>query len=133
MSSWIVALKLLLVGALGYLVIALGQVLVLEVLLGGDVHVDTSPSVLLTATLGSIMSGLVGGSCAAWWGGKLPMRHVAAVIAFLAVDTVSIIAGREAGADPVWFDLGGSLTLILATVAGGWLQVRLRRSEVAAA
>ena len=47
------------------------------------------------------------------------MRHAAAVLIFLAIDTAVVLSRRDA--DPVWFELSGSATLMLATVGGGLL------------
>ena len=131
MSSSISPLRLLAIGALGYLLIALGQILVLEVMLGGQLAVDSPPTILVSATLGTIVSGLVGGYVVARMGGARPMLHVSIVLLVLTLDTIFVITSHD-GVNPLWFELGGAFTLLLATAGGGWLQSRSRRSEPAA-
>jgi MFS family permease len=110
----------------GYLVIALLQTLVLEVALGGAVDPHASIWVLGLATAGTVVSGLIGGFLVARIDRAHPLRHVAGVVCVLAFDTVFVIANAS-GADPVWFSLGGALTLMAATALGGWIGARPRR------
>jgi hypothetical protein len=65
----------------------------------------------------AIVSGLLGGVTAAFVAGTHPVCHAAAVLIFLALDTAVVLA--RADADPAWFELAGSATLMLATVGGG--------------
>lgn len=109
----------------GYLLIALGQVLFLEVLLGGRVAHDAAPWINLVGLGGTIVSGLVGGNVAARVGGERPMLHTFAVLVPLLLDTIFVLRNASDGA-PLWFDLGGSGTLMAATVVGGWLHARGR-------
>ena len=125
MSSFVSILKLAMIGLLGYVVIALGQTVVLELLLGGRLAPSSSPTTLAAATLGTIASGLTGGYLAARLGGGRPLLHASVVVILLALDTIFVVVNRLDG-NPIWFDLGGSLTLILATVAGCWLRIRQR-------
>ena len=121
MNHVIAILKLLAIGLLGYLVIALSQTLALEVLLGGRLAADAPPAIVIPATLGTIMSGLIGGYLVAGMGRPRPWQHVSIVIGFLTIDTISVLA-RHDGTNPLWFEMGGALTLMLATAGGGWLR-----------
>ena len=128
MGSFVSILKLVAFGLLGYLVIALSQTIVLEVLLGGKLAPDAPPTILAAATLGTIASGLIGGYLAALMGGARPLLQVSLVVVILALDTVFVLV-KHVGGNPIWFDLGGALTLMLATAAGGWLRSRKRRQS----
>jgi hypothetical protein len=131
-GSFVSILKLVAIGVVGYLAIALGQTLVLEVLLGGQLAPDSPPTILAAATLGTIASGLIGGYLAAWMGGARPLLHVSLVVAILALDAVFVLV-KHVGGNPIWFDLGGALTLMLATAVGGWLRGRKRRPSESSA
>lgn len=120
MKSPVSVLKIVAISVLGYLVIALGQTLVLELLLGGQLAPDSPPTILIAATLGTIASGMIGGWIVAWMGRARPLLHTSLVVAILAFDAVFVLVQRI-GDNPIWFDLGGALTLMLATAAGGWL------------
>jgi hypothetical protein len=80
--------------------------------------------VLVAGTLGAVVAGLCGGSTAALVAGSRHFVLGCAVLVFLVIDTAVVLSRR--GPDPVWFDLGGSLTLMAATVAGAWLVARRR-------
>lgn len=114
-------LKLIAVGVLGYLLIALTQTLVLEVLLRGRTHPDAPLGVLVLAGLGTVASGLLGGYLSARLGGERPLSHTLAVMAFLSLDGIYVVAGNVGG-HPLLFELSGALTLLLATFVGGWLR-----------
>lgn len=126
MGSLVSILKLVAFGVLGYVVIALGQTLVLEGVLGGQLAPDSAPTILAVATLGTIASGLVGGYLAALLGGARPWLQTSPVLVILALDTVFVVVNRVGG-NPIGFDLGGALTLMLATAAGCWLRSRSAR------
>ena len=104
--------------ALGYAVIVVctsvgfGQ-------LGGIIHADAPVRIQATATLVAVASGLLGGTTAALIAGSHPIRHAAAVLLFLCIDTGVVLS--RGSADPLWFDLMGAATLMLATVCGGAL------------
>ena len=125
-------LKLIVVGFLGYLLIALGQTLVLEVLLKGQAAPESPLHVLALAALGTIASGLLGGYLAARLGGDQPFRHTIAVLAFLSLDGIWVIV-NNVGGHPLWYELSGAATLLLATAAGGWLRKLQRDREHAGA
>ena len=107
----------------GYLVIALLQTLVLEVALRGEVAPDSPIPILGLATLGTVLSGLIGGYFAARVGRPHPFRHVLGVVCVLGLDAVYVIA-KAVGGHPVWYSLGGALTLMAATGLGGWIGAR---------
>ncbi|MGH7341177.1 MAG: hypothetical protein ACREKH_11855, partial [Candidatus Rokuibacteriota bacterium] len=60
-------------------------------------------------------------------GGRRPVQHALAVLPLLVLDTVYVLFFWPRS-DPIWFDLGGSLGLIGATMAGG-LVVAARRAR----
>jgi hypothetical protein len=74
--------------------------------------------------------GLLGGAVAAWIGGRSPVFHALGAAAFVACESAYVIGFRPS-ADPLWFDLAGAATLLVATVAGGYLWQRLapRRAD----
>ena len=129
MGSFVSILKLVAIGVLGYLVIALSQTFVLEFLLGGRLAPDAPSTVLAAATVGTIVSGLIGGFLVAWMGRTRPLVQTSLVVAILAVDAVFVLV-NNIGGNPFWFDLGGALTLMLATAAGGWLCSKRRRTSI---
>ena len=87
--------------------------------LGGIVHVHAPLGIQAAGALVTVVSGLLGGVSAALVASRHPVRHAAAVLIFLAIDTAVVLSRRDA--DPVWFELSGSATLMLATVGGGLL------------
>ena len=87
--------------------------------LGGIVHLDAPLPIQAAGALVAIVSGLLGGATAALVAGRHPVRHAAAVLIFLAIDTAVVLS--RADTDPAWFELSGSATLMLATVSGGVL------------
>ena len=87
--------------------------------LGGIVHLRAPLRIQVAGVLVAIVSGLLGGVTASLIAGRHPVRHAAAVLILLIIDTAVVLSrGRT---DPVWFDLLGSATLMLATVSGGML------------
>jgi len=84
--------------------------------LGGIVHRDAALGTQAAGALVVIVSGLLGGATAALVAARHPARHAAAVLLLLAIDTAVVLARGER--DPAWFELAGSATLMLATVAG---------------
>lgn len=116
--------------ALGYTVIVLCTVVGFRPL-GGIIHLHAPPRAQAAGALVAIISGLLGGVTAAFVAGRYPVRHAAAVLIFLCIDT-GIVLSRSSP-DPLWFDLAGAATLMLATVCGGvlysHLTSRLRNRE----
>lgn len=107
----------------GYLVIVAGTILTFEVLLGGISYLESSPLELAVATVGACLTGLLGGVTAAFLAARKPLLHAIGVLVPLAADTVFVLMS-ELSTDPLWFDLAGSLTLMLTTIAGGVLLAR---------
>jgi hypothetical protein len=101
---------------LGYVVIVVATTLGFRPL-GGIVHRHAPLGTQAAGALVAIVSGLLGGATAALVAGRHPVRHAAAVLLLLAIDTAVVLARGDA--DPAWFELAGSATLMLATVAGG--------------
>ena len=91
--------------------------------LGGIIHLDAPLGIQAAGTLVAIISGLLGGLTAAIVAGRHPVRHAAAVLIFLCIDTGVVL--YRPSPDPRWFDLLGSATLMLATVCGGALYIQL--------
>ena len=103
---------------LGYLVIVVCTIVGFKPL-GGIVHLQAPFRIQAAGALVAILSGLMGGVTAAFVAGRHPVRHAAGVLVFLCIDTAVVLSGGST--DPVWFDLSGSVTLMLATVSGGVL------------
>jgi hypothetical protein len=108
----------------GYAVIAVATTLGFEAMLGGIGYHKSSAATLAVAGIVAIVSGLAGGFVAAWIGGRAPVWHASSTLVFLTVDTVYVLS--RGGPDPVWFDAAGSLTLMAAAVAGGYLYRAVR-------
>ncbi len=87
--------------------------------LGGIVHLDAPFRTQAAGALVAIIAGLLGGVTAALVAGRHPVRHAAGVLIFLVADTAVVLS--RGSTDPLWFDLLGSITLMLATVCGGVL------------
>ena len=87
--------------------------------LGGIVHLHAPLRIQVAGVLVAIVSGLLGGVTASFVAGRHPVRHAAAVLIFLIIDTAIVLSRSRT--DPMWFDLLGSATLMLATVSGGML------------
>lgn len=111
----------------GFAVIALGTVFTFTVLVDNFGYHTSSPSELLIGTLGALASGLAGGLVAAWLAARHPLRHAAALVVPIALDTASIVASAGPESDPLWFDLGGSAILLVGAVVGGYALVKKRR------
>jgi hypothetical protein len=111
----------------GYTVIVLCTVVGFRPL-GGIIHLHAPPRTQAAGALVAIISGLLGGLITAFVAGRYPVRHAAAVLIFLCIDT-GVVLSRPSP-DPHWFDLAGAATLMLATVCGGvlysYLTSRLR-------
>jgi hypothetical protein len=87
--------------------------------LGGIIHLQAPLRIQAAGVLVAILSGLMGGVTASFVAGSHPVRHAAGVLVFLFIDTAVVLS--RGSTDPVWFDLLGSATLMLATVSGGVL------------
>ena len=103
---------------LGYFVIVLCTTAGFKPL-GGIVHLHAPLRVQAEGAFVAILSGLLGGGTAAFVAGRYPVQHAAAILIFLLIDTAVVLS--RGSTDPVWFDLLGSATLMLATVSGGVL------------
>jgi hypothetical protein len=98
--------------------------------LGGIIHLSAPLRIHVLASAVAITSGILGGMVAGWVGGRSPVRHALGTAAFLTVESTVLIVFKPSP-DPVWFDVFGAVTLIAATVAGGylWGRVSRRRNE----
>ena len=113
---------------LGYVVIVVCTIVGFKPL-GGIVHLQAPLRIQAAGALVAIVSGLMGGVAAALVAGRHPVLHAAGVLVLLCVDTAVVLS--RGSTDPVWFDLSGSVILMLATVCGGVLYrlvTRHRRS-----
>ena len=117
------SLRWLAAGLVGYLVIALLTTLVLEVWLGGASVLESGPRVFLFATAGVLFSGVIGGVTSGLFARKRALSYAAATLVFLAADTIFITV-NQVGDDPAWFKLASGASLMVATLAGGWLLQR---------
>ncbi len=115
----------------GYLVIVAGTTLTFETILGGIGYYESSPTELAWATLGALLSGFAGGLVAAWLGGRRPFLHAAGLLVPLAVDTAYVVFSGISS-DPVWFDLGGSATLVVGALLGGYVVEKMKASRAGA-
>jgi hypothetical protein len=103
---------------LGYTVIVVCTVVGFKPL-GGIVHLDAPFRIQAAGALVAIIAGLFGGMTAAIVAGRYPVGHASGVLIFLLVDTAVVLS--RGSTDPLWVDLFGSITLMLATVSGGAL------------
>jgi hypothetical protein len=101
----------------GYLVVAAGTILTFNVLVG-QVTIDSNPRQMILGTIGAVLAGIAGGVLAGIVAPRFPFGHAAAVLLFLALDTVSVLMK---GIGPAWFDLAGSGILAISVLFGGWL------------
>ena len=101
----------------GYFVVAAGTILTFNVLVG-QVTIDSNPRQMILGTIGAVLAGIAGGVLAGIVAPRFPFGHAAAVLLFLALDTVSVL---KKGIGPAWFDLAGSGILAISVLFGGWL------------
>jgi len=114
----------------GFAVIALGTTFTFTVLVDDFGYYTSGPADLVIATLGALASGVAGGLLAGWLAASRPLQHAAALVVPIGLDTASIVASAGPGSDPLWFDLGGSATLLVGSLVGGYLvATRGRASE----
>lgn len=105
----------------GFAVITLGTVLTFKVLLDNFGYYTSGPIDLVIGTVGALVSGLAGGFVAGRLAARYPFQHAAALVVPIALDTASIVASAGPDSDPLWFDIGGSATLLLGALLGGCL------------
>lgn len=77
-------------------------------------------------TLVAVVAGLAGGLVAGLVGRRRPLLHATAVLPLLGIDTIYVLFVFPR-TTPLGFELAGSLTLMAATLAGGWVVGSLRR------
>jgi hypothetical protein len=103
----------------GYAVIVAGTILAFEVWLGGIGYHKSSTQVLAVASVAAFVSGFSGGYVAAWLGGRPQLLHAAGVLLPLILDTTYVVTSGVSS-DPLWYDLVGALTLMVAAILGGY-------------
>jgi hypothetical protein len=103
---------------LGYIVIVICTIAGFKPL-GGIIHLHAPLRIQAAGALVAILSGLLGGVTASLVAGRHPVGHAAGVLVLLFIDTGVVLS--RGSTDPLWFDLFGSATLMLATVFGGVL------------
>ncbi len=129
MQRLIALLRSIAAAVCGYAVIFFGTSVGFKPL-GTIVRLDAPLRTHILATLVAVSSGLAGGAMAAWVAGRAPVRHAAAVLLFLVLDTAVVLS--RPSSQPRWFELLGSATLMLATIAGGIAYRRLVQRRRAA-
>ena len=115
--------------AAGYAVIVVGTYLAFEVWLGGIGYFKSSALVLAAASVAAFASGLAGGYVAAWLGGRPHVLHAAGLILPLVLDTTYVVTSGKSS-DPLWYDLVGAATLMVAAILGGFLRHFFSRERV---
>ena len=114
----------------GYAVIVVGTTLAFETLLGGIGYYKSSRTVLAIASVAAFFVGFCGGFVSAWVGGRPRLLHAAGLLLPLAIDTTFVVTSGVSS-DPLWYDLAGSLTLVVAALLGGYACERIARRRVA--
>jgi hypothetical protein len=107
--------------AAGYVVIVAGTILAFEVWLGGIGYHKSSTAVLAVASVAAFVSGFSGGYVAAWLGGRPQLLHAAGVLLPLLLDTTYVVTSGVSR-DPLWYDMVGALTLMVAAIFGGYVR-----------
>ncbi len=124
-------LRLLAAAVLGYaVVVALTTLGFVHWLAGADLY-RGGAALQAKGTLVAVVAGLAGGAVAGLVGGRRPRLHALAVLPLLVVDTLYVLFVFPR-TTPAWFELAGALTLMAATVAGGWLVAAVRRRRAPA-
>lgn len=119
-STWVGILRAVVAGVLGYAVIvALTTLGFVEWLDDADLY-RGGWALQAKGTLVAVVAGLAGGALAGLVGGRRPLLHSFAVLPLLVIDTLYVLFVFPR-TTPAWFELGGSLTLMAATVAGGFV------------
>lgn len=113
----------------GYAVIVVGTTLAFETLLGGIGYYKSSGTVLAIASVAAFVVGFCGGFVSAWVGGRPRLPHAAGLLIPLAIDTTFVVTSGVSS-DPLWYDLAGSLTLMVAALAGGYVCELVARRRV---
>lgn len=113
----------------GYAVIVAGTTLAFESLLGGIGYSKSSRTVLAIASVAAFVVGFCGGFVSAWVGGRPRLLHAAGLLIPLAIDTTFVVTSGVSS-DPLWYDLAGSLTLVVAALAGGYVCELVARRRV---
>ena len=114
----------------GYAVIVAGTTLAFESILGGIGYYKSSATVLAIASVAAFVVGFCGGIVSAWVGGRPRLLHAAGLLIPLAIDTTFVVTSGVSS-DPLWYDLVGSLTLVVAALAGGYACELIARRRVA--
>lgn len=119
-ASWITFLRLAIAGLLGYALIVLLTTLGFVVWLDNASLYQGNWALKAKGMLVALVAGLAGGMLAGLIGWQRPILHALTVLPLLVIGTIYVLF-FFLRTDPIWFDLGGSLGLIAATLVGGWL------------
>jgi hypothetical protein len=112
---------------LGYIVIVICTIAGFKPL-GGIIHLHAPLRIQAAGAFVAILSGLLGGVTASFVAASHPVGHAAGVLVLLFIDSAVVLS--RGSTDPLWFDLFGSATLMVATVSGGVLyQLIIQRSR----
>lgn len=113
---WVKLFRSIAAPVAGYVVVLVSTIYGFKPL-GNFIHVNSPLHIQLAGTLVAVVSGILGGLAAAFVAGRYPVRHAAAVLIFLTIDTATVL--YRGSSDPAWFELMGAATLMGATVCGG--------------
>jgi hypothetical protein len=125
-SRWLMALRWVAAGVLGYVLISVLTTLGFSTWLGDPAFSQEPWEMQAKGALVAVAAGLSGGALAALLGRARPVLHTLAVLPFLIVDSGYVLFFLAPRRDPFLYDLGAALTLIAATLAGGVLVSRRR-------
>jgi hypothetical protein len=113
--------------AIGVMIVGYGVIVVLtsfgfNVVLGGRPIYGGSIVVLVSGMLVAVISGLVGGYTAGLIGPMRGLINAILVLIPLTVDSTYVLFFYKRSNAPFWFDAMASATLMLCTLAGGFVQ-----------
>lgn len=101
----------------GYAVMVVLITLVQEAWLGGVSYHESSVSELLLAGIGTFLSAVAGGAAGTAIAGSGTRAVGVGMSVVVVVETTALVATGKIGG-PLWFDLGGSASLIVGIVIG---------------
>src|SRR5688500_13671795 len=114
----------------GYAVIVAGASLAFVPLLGWLGSYMSCGTALAIASVAAFVVGFCGGFVSAWVGGRPRLSHAAGLLIPLAIDTTFVVPSGVSS-DPLWYDLAGSLTLVVAALLGGYACELIARRRIA--
>ena len=100
-SRWLIVLRLVAAGVLGYAVIVALTTLGFSQWLGDPDFSQADWTLQAKGVLVALIAGLSGGGLAALLGGRQPLRHIVAVLPFLLADSIYVLFFLTPRRDPV--------------------------------